>query len=106
MVTGIVCRDCDKPLASSLDGLARTTGRTTSDQNALCWRAWHGDICQWPSVDWRARCLAMQPIMEAAERMLPDWNDTSGSFARIDAMNDHCDAIAKAVEAYRTEVKP
>lgn len=58
------CRDCDKPLASSLDGLARTTGRSpTPDQNALCWRAWHGDVCQWQPVDWRARCLELHAAL-------------------------------------------
>jgi len=47
----------------------------------------------------------MRPVYEAAKRMIPDWHDTSGSWTRVDAMNDHCNAITKAVEAAEAAVK-
>jgi hypothetical protein len=51
------------------------------------------------TVEQSAELRRMRLVVEAAERMLPDWDDTSGSMSRIDAMNDHCEAIAKAVRA-------
>ena len=47
---------------------------------------------------------ALRAVYAAAKAMLPDWRDTSGSFVRVDAMNEHCDAIAKAVDAAESAV--
>lgn len=50
----------------------------------------------------RAEVAAMRPVVEAARAMLPDWDDQSGSFSRVDAMNEHCETIAAAVDVLDT----
>lgn len=76
------CPDCDKPIASDEDD--------NPDDVLRCYRQWHGDVCQWPPVDWRARCPAMTPVIEAAER----YYDQHGA---IETMRD----LAVEVTKYR-----
>ncbi len=49
---------------------------------------------------------AIYPVYRAAVAMSPDWNDPSGSFSRIDAMNEHCAAIDRSASAARAALTP
>jgi hypothetical protein len=55
------CHDCDKPLARDGD---REHPTNCAHCYEVCWRAVHGDICQWPPVDWEARALAAEALID------------------------------------------
>lgn len=54
------CPDCDLPIATQADHDATVEGEGAD----LCWRAWAGDVCCRTPVDWRARALTAEELLE------------------------------------------
>lgn len=54
----------------------------------------------------KAIIRAFYPVYLAAVAMGPDWNDTSGSFSRVDALNEHCAAIDRSANTARIALTP
>jgi hypothetical protein len=58
------CPDCDLSLAPELEDAEETS--------QLCWRRWHGDVCQGRPVDWRSRALVAETKVGAADVLVAD----------------------------------
>lgn len=58
-----------------------------------------GYVAALAEVDRLAAALAaLQPLLAAARQLAPNWRDTSGSMTSVDAINEGCEAVVRAVE--------